>query len=118
MTCSPCYLAKADDCPRSLACLNLFEPNLVYETADLLLQRAGPATIVVPEERAEPSPLQTDLHSAEAAPEHRPLRIEAETTPATFEPAVTPRLDPIRISPPKSARRQKAGHRQPARENA
>ena len=37
MTCSPCYLAKAEDCPRSLACLRFLEPNLVYETADLLL---------------------------------------------------------------------------------
>jgi ADP-heptose:LPS heptosyltransferase/GT2 family glycosyltransferase len=37
MTCSPCYLAKAEDCPRNLACLRLLEPNLVYETADLLL---------------------------------------------------------------------------------
>ena len=37
MTCSPCYLAKAEDCPRSLACLQFLEPNLVYETADLLL---------------------------------------------------------------------------------
>ncbi len=39
MTCSPCYLAKAEDCPRSLACLRALEPNLVYETADLLLAR-------------------------------------------------------------------------------
>jgi ADP-heptose:LPS heptosyltransferase/GT2 family glycosyltransferase len=42
MTCSPCYLANADDCPRALACLRFFEPNLVYETADMLLQRSGP----------------------------------------------------------------------------
>ena len=38
MTCSPCYLAKAEDCPRALACLKFFEPALVYEAADLLLQ--------------------------------------------------------------------------------
>nr|WP_294520678.1 glycosyltransferase family 9 protein [uncultured Rhodopila sp.] len=37
MSCSPCYLAKAEDCPRSLACLRFLEPNLVYETADLML---------------------------------------------------------------------------------
>jgi hypothetical protein len=43
MTCSPCYLAKAEDCPRALACLRLLEPNLVYETADMLLKRFGPA---------------------------------------------------------------------------
>jgi ADP-heptose:LPS heptosyltransferase/GT2 family glycosyltransferase len=40
MACSPCYLANVEDCPRSLACLRLFEPNMVYETADLLLQRS------------------------------------------------------------------------------
>jgi ADP-heptose:LPS heptosyltransferase len=45
MTCSPCYLAKAEDCPRSLACLQLFEPNLVYETADLLLKRSAPVVV-------------------------------------------------------------------------
>ncbi len=40
MTCSPCYLANAEDCPRSLACLRFLEPNLVYETADLMLTSA------------------------------------------------------------------------------
>ncbi|HET6306520.1 MAG TPA: glycosyltransferase family 9 protein [Rhodopila sp.] len=43
MTCSPCYLANAEDCPRALACLQFLEPNLVYETADLLLRRSAPA---------------------------------------------------------------------------
>ena len=42
MTCSPCYLANAKDCPRSLACLRFLEPSLVYETADLLLQGRQP----------------------------------------------------------------------------
>ncbi len=37
MTCSPCYLANAEDCPRALACLRFLEPNLVYEEADLML---------------------------------------------------------------------------------
>jgi ADP-heptose:LPS heptosyltransferase/GT2 family glycosyltransferase len=42
MTCSPCYLAKAEDCPRSLACLRLLEPNLVYEAAVMLLKPPEP----------------------------------------------------------------------------
>jgi ADP-heptose:LPS heptosyltransferase/GT2 family glycosyltransferase len=46
MTCSPCYLANASDCPRSLACLRMFEPNLVYETADILLKRSEPALVM------------------------------------------------------------------------
>ena len=40
MTCSPCYLANAEDCPRALACLRFLEPNLVYETAELMLKSA------------------------------------------------------------------------------
>jgi hypothetical protein len=53
MTCSPCYLAKAEDCPRALACLQFFEPNLVYETADMLLKRSGP--VIVGQVEAEPA---------------------------------------------------------------
>ncbi len=37
MNCSPCYLAKAEDCPRALACLRFFDPNMVYETAAIML---------------------------------------------------------------------------------
>ncbi len=49
MTCSPCYLAKAEDCPRALACLRSLEPNLVHETADLLLARMPRDRLAKPE---------------------------------------------------------------------
>jgi ADP-heptose:LPS heptosyltransferase/GT2 family glycosyltransferase len=39
MTCSPCYLAKAEDCPRALACLRHLEPSMVHQTASMLLAR-------------------------------------------------------------------------------
>jgi ADP-heptose:LPS heptosyltransferase/GT2 family glycosyltransferase len=52
MTCSPCYLANAQDCPRSLACLKLFEPAMVYETAAMMLDPAVAA--VGPMESEEP----------------------------------------------------------------
>ncbi|MDR3533530.1 MAG: glycosyltransferase family 9 protein [Rhodopila sp.] len=52
MTCSPCYLAKAEDCPRSLACLRFFEPDMVYETADLLLTLSRPAVATPADDRA------------------------------------------------------------------
>ena len=39
MTCSPCYLANAADCPRDLACLRLLEPALVHQAAQALLAR-------------------------------------------------------------------------------
>jgi ADP-heptose:LPS heptosyltransferase/GT2 family glycosyltransferase len=48
MACSPCYLARGEDCPRDLACLKGLEPNLVYEAAVGLLGRplvAAPAEI-------------------------------------------------------------------------
>jgi ADP-heptose:LPS heptosyltransferase/GT2 family glycosyltransferase len=37
MSCAPCYLANAEDCPRNLACLRLLEPSFVYQTARMLL---------------------------------------------------------------------------------
>jgi ADP-heptose:LPS heptosyltransferase len=70
MTCSPCYLAKAEDCPRSLACLRFFEPNLVYETADLLLSRRAPVA---------PTLDVTLAPADEAAPAEDPPAPEEET---------------------------------------
>ena len=43
MTCSPCYLARAEDCPRGLACLRHLEPSAVHETAQTLLARPLPS---------------------------------------------------------------------------
>jgi ADP-heptose:LPS heptosyltransferase/GT2 family glycosyltransferase len=84
MTCSPCYLAKAEDCPRALACLRFFEPNLVYETADMLLKRSGPVTLTASSE--------VDAVSPEAA------------VPVQDSPATEPKA--VRKSKPK--RRQRA----------
>jgi len=42
MACSPCYLARPDDCPRALACLRGLEPTLVHETARAFLARRVP----------------------------------------------------------------------------
>ncbi|HEV2333901.1 MAG TPA: glycosyltransferase family 9 protein [Stellaceae bacterium] len=41
VACSPCYLSKAADCPRALACLRLLEPAQVYDACKRLLL-AGP----------------------------------------------------------------------------
>jgi ADP-heptose:LPS heptosyltransferase len=81
MTCSPCYLAKAEDCPRSLACLQLLEPNLVYETVDLLLKRSVPAREA---EVATAGAEATDSAAKERKPARRP-KVNREQ-PAT-EPA-------------------------------
>jgi O-antigen biosynthesis protein len=37
MTCSPCYLANAADCPRNLACLRRLEPTMVHHLAQMFL---------------------------------------------------------------------------------
>ncbi len=72
MTCSPCYLANAEDCPRSLACLRLLEPNLVYEAARMLLP---PKTDVpVPQTPADPAVQQKTETIVEPPPERPPSR--------------------------------------------
>jgi ADP-heptose:LPS heptosyltransferase/GT2 family glycosyltransferase len=52
MTCSPCYLAVASDCPRALACLRGLEVVHVHSLAETLLVRP----IVPPARRAMPGP--------------------------------------------------------------
>ncbi|MGE4045624.1 MAG: glycosyltransferase family 9 protein [Acetobacteraceae bacterium] len=42
MACSPCYLARSEDCPRGLACLRSLEPTLVHQAAEVLLARPVP----------------------------------------------------------------------------
>jgi ADP-heptose:LPS heptosyltransferase/GT2 family glycosyltransferase len=50
MACSPCYLARVEDCPRDLACLKALEPTLVYEAAVAMLGRPSTA----PKEKEPP----------------------------------------------------------------
>jgi ADP-heptose:LPS heptosyltransferase/GT2 family glycosyltransferase len=45
MTCSPCYLAKVEDCPRSLACLRLLHPATIYEMAVTMLNASRSAAL-------------------------------------------------------------------------
>lgn len=72
MTCSPCYLAKAEDCPRSLACLRFLEPNLVYETADMMLRRPA-ASKALPEPAGLTEP-EADRRNPTATRKPKPRR--------------------------------------------
>jgi hypothetical protein len=74
MTCAPCYLANAEDCPRALACLRFLEPAFVYQAAQALLAR--PVAAVAP---ALPTP------SADASDVPTPAAAEngAAPSPAT-----------------------------------
>jgi ADP-heptose:LPS heptosyltransferase/GT2 family glycosyltransferase len=39
MSCAPCFLAKPEDCPRALACIELIEPVLIHRMAEAFLAR-------------------------------------------------------------------------------
>jgi hypothetical protein len=39
MSCAPCFLAKPEHCPRGLACIELLDPALVWQTARRFLGR-------------------------------------------------------------------------------
>ena len=51
MTCSPCYLAVASDCPRGLACLRGLEVAHVHSLAETMLARpiVPPARLAMPD---------------------------------------------------------------------
>ena len=51
MTCSPCYLAVAADCPRALACLRGLEVTHVHNLAEAMLGRPVGRPVVRPEPR-------------------------------------------------------------------
>jgi ADP-heptose:LPS heptosyltransferase/GT2 family glycosyltransferase len=74
MTCSPCYLANAEDCPRSLACLRFFDPAMVYETAEMMLDPSAAAIAPPPPEEPEPM--------AKPARKPKTRRRQPETEPA------------------------------------
>ncbi len=42
MSCAPCFLAKPEHCPRGLACVELLEPALVHQMAQMFLARPEP----------------------------------------------------------------------------
>jgi ADP-heptose:LPS heptosyltransferase len=65
MTCSPCYLARLEDCPRNFACMRGLEPTVVQEVSEILLARPVATRIV--ESLVEPEP-RVFVPSAPAAP--------------------------------------------------
>jgi hypothetical protein len=72
MSCSPCYLAKAEDCPRALACLRYLEPNLVFEAAKMLLSRP---------DAVAPLPALETSRAASAAPVGLATPVSAASPP-------------------------------------
>ncbi len=54
MTCGPCYLTRAEDCPRALACLRGLDPAAVFLTCEMLLGRPLPQPDLVGRASARP----------------------------------------------------------------
>lgn len=96
MTCSPCYLANADDCPRGLACLRFLEPSLVQRTAEMLLARPldRPVVQVLPE--------WTPAAAEAFAEDDEPAAVaERPKAAVTVLPRAKPKPDPKPKSRPK-----------------
>jgi ADP-heptose:LPS heptosyltransferase/GT2 family glycosyltransferase len=94
MACSPCYLARPEDCPRAFACMRGLEPNAVQEVAETFLARPVSRSAVTPlVEREFVAPLPEPMTAA--APIEQELPAEA-------------------ASPRKAAQRRGARAEQPA----
>ncbi len=71
MNCSPCYLARLEDCPRNLACLRQLEPASVWQACEALLAISRGVIVVT----------APDVTVAE------PARVEAENLGPQVEPS-------------------------------
>jgi ADP-heptose:LPS heptosyltransferase/glycosyltransferase involved in cell wall biosynthesis len=56
MSCGPCYIEFADECPREFACLTGLRPRDVYEACRLLLAAGAPAATPPGEDGEAPLP--------------------------------------------------------------
>ena len=73
MTCSPCYLARLEDCPRGFACMRGLEPNAVQAIAEVLLARPIERRMAEPLAEAE-SPVVAPVKADTAVPAAKPKR--------------------------------------------
>jgi ADP-heptose:LPS heptosyltransferase len=76
MTCSPCYLAVAADCPRSLACLHGLEPVHVLHIAETMLGRPIAQPVAPP-----PAPAAEPVAVARAGTRSRRRKSRAVVLP-------------------------------------
>ncbi len=68
MTCSPCYLTHASDCPRDLACLKMLEPAHVHRMAGMMLARPQAGRLVLAEPAAAPAPEEPETRLPDLEP--------------------------------------------------
>ncbi len=86
MTCSPCYLARLEDCPRNFACMRGLEPTSVQEVAEVFLarpvERKLSTPLVEPERAIVTSPPKVS-HAREAPAEAAVERSDASDRAAS-----------------------------------
>jgi ADP-heptose:LPS heptosyltransferase len=84
MTCSPCYLARMEDCPRNFACMRGLEPAAVQEVAEIFLGRPIKAQVTVPlvEPDRRPKPGLEALHEPKSRRRRKPEPVPVEPAPA------------------------------------
>jgi ADP-heptose:LPS heptosyltransferase len=76
MSCSPCYLARLEDCPRGFACMNGLEPMAVQEVAEQLLGQRVERRLI------EPLVERTMVDPKPAAKQRRSRRRKVSAMPA------------------------------------
>jgi ADP-heptose:LPS heptosyltransferase len=93
MSCSPCYLARPEDCPRNFACMRGLEPNVVQDVSEIFLARPVDPRIATPLVETARA-MARAKGNAKAPPK---ARGRARQPP-------TPRIEAVPIRPPKSAK--------------
>jgi ADP-heptose:LPS heptosyltransferase/GT2 family glycosyltransferase len=85
MTCSPCYLARLEDCPRGFACMRGLEPSAVREVSEIFLARPVQRRVVEPLIVPEP-PVAVPPEALKAKPVAKPRRSRRrQVSPASAE---------------------------------
>jgi ADP-heptose:LPS heptosyltransferase/GT2 family glycosyltransferase len=95
MSCSPCYLARTEDCPRAFACMRGLEPIAVQEVAEIFL--AQPVLRPAVTSLVEPvfvAPVPEPLARPEPAEAASPSKVARRRSPGGEQP------------PPRSRRRR------------
>jgi ADP-heptose:LPS heptosyltransferase/GT2 family glycosyltransferase len=74
MVCSPCYLARLEDCPRNLACLRQLEPTSVWQACRAMLATGRLPVYVTPVEGVPVAVVPVEVVPVEVGVEGAPER--------------------------------------------
>jgi ADP-heptose:LPS heptosyltransferase/GT2 family glycosyltransferase len=89
MSCSPCYLARPEDCPRGFVCMRELEPTSVQKASEILLARPVKPRVIEPSVELEPpvaAPPETLKARRVAKPRRSRRRQASSTSDLVFDP--------------------------------